>query len=117
MNFCVLCVFVLSFRSQHEDASQLRIADAGSSGRFVFRNLTLAVPLIGLNRRKLGNQIKSASAVCKEIASAVYAVAMAGQMVPWFSAGEMPKPISVPTPGSTAPFARTCACKIGLISW
>jgi hypothetical protein len=36
------------------------------------------------------------------IASAVYAVAMAEQMVPRFAAGEMPAPVAVPAPGSTA---------------
>jgi carboxypeptidase Q len=37
-----------------------------------------------------------------EIASAVYALAMADQMVPRFAPGEMPAPIAVPAPGSTA---------------
>ncbi len=37
-----------------------------------------------------------------EIASAVYAVAMADQMVPRFSASDMPKPVPEPGPGSTA---------------
>jgi hypothetical protein len=36
------------------------------------------------------------------IASAVYAVAMADEMVPRFSAAEMPPPVPVPAPGSTA---------------
>ncbi len=36
------------------------------------------------------------------IASAVYAVAMADQLVPRFSAAEMPQPVAVPPPGSTA---------------
>jgi carboxypeptidase Q len=37
-----------------------------------------------------------------EIASAVYAVAMAEQMVPRFAAKDMPAPVAVPAPGSTA---------------
>jgi len=37
-----------------------------------------------------------------EIASAVYAVAMADQMVPRFAADKMPKPVSEPGPGSEA---------------
>jgi carboxypeptidase Q len=37
-----------------------------------------------------------------EIASAVYAMAMADQMLPRFSAADMPKPIPPPAPGSTA---------------
>ncbi len=37
-----------------------------------------------------------------EIASAVYAVAMADQMVPRFSASDMPKPVPEPGPGATA---------------
>lgn len=37
-----------------------------------------------------------------EIASAVYAVAMADQMLPRFSSADMPKPIPPPAPGSTA---------------
>lgn len=37
-----------------------------------------------------------------EIASAVYAVAMADQMVPRFSADKMPKPVPEPGPGSEA---------------
>ncbi len=37
-----------------------------------------------------------------EIASAVYAVAMADQMVPRFAASEMPAPVPVQGPGSTA---------------
>ena len=37
-----------------------------------------------------------------EIASAVYAVAMADQMVPRFSASDMPKPEPEPGPGSMA---------------
>jgi len=37
-----------------------------------------------------------------EIASAVYAVAMADEMVPRFAASEMPAPVPVPAPGSTA---------------
>jgi hypothetical protein len=36
------------------------------------------------------------------IASAVYAVAMAEQMVPRFAADKMPAPVPVPAPGSTA---------------
>jgi hypothetical protein len=36
------------------------------------------------------------------IASAVYATAMADQLVPRFSPGEMPAPVAVPAPGSTA---------------
>jgi len=37
-----------------------------------------------------------------EIAAAVYAVAMADQMVPRFAAKDMPAPVPVPAPGSTA---------------
>jgi hypothetical protein len=37
-----------------------------------------------------------------EIASAVYAVAMADQMVPRFSSADMPKPVHVEEPGETA---------------
>ncbi len=37
-----------------------------------------------------------------EIASAVYAVAMADQMIPRFTAAAMPAPVPVPAPGSTA---------------
>jgi hypothetical protein len=37
-----------------------------------------------------------------EIASAVYAVAMADQMVPRFTAEAMPKPVEEPGPGSRA---------------
>jgi len=37
-----------------------------------------------------------------EIASAVYAIAMADQMVPRFTAADMPAPIPPPAPGSTA---------------
>jgi len=37
-----------------------------------------------------------------EIASAVYAIAMADQMVPRFKAEEMPKPVAEPGPGSEA---------------
>jgi Zn-dependent M28 family amino/carboxypeptidase len=37
-----------------------------------------------------------------EIASAVYAVAMADEMVPRFTAANMPKPVPEPGPGSTA---------------
>jgi carboxypeptidase Q len=37
-----------------------------------------------------------------EIASAVYAVAMADQMVPRFAASEMPAPVALQAPGSTA---------------
>src|SRR6185437_10178197 len=37
-----------------------------------------------------------------EIASAVYAVAMADQMVPRFAASDMPKPVPEPGPGSEA---------------
>jgi len=37
-----------------------------------------------------------------EIASAVYAVAMADQMVPRFTAETMPKPAPEPLPGSEA---------------
>jgi len=37
-----------------------------------------------------------------EIAAAVYALAMADQMVPRFAPGEMPAPVPVPAPGSTA---------------
>ncbi len=37
-----------------------------------------------------------------EIASAVYAVAMADNMVPRFAAKDMPAPVAVPAPGSTA---------------
>lgn len=41
-----------------------------------------------------------------EIASAVYAVAMADEMVPRFSAGDMPKPVPEPGPGSMATQVR-----------
>ncbi|HWG60009.1 MAG TPA: M20/M25/M40 family metallo-hydrolase [Candidatus Acidoferrales bacterium] len=41
-----------------------------------------------------------------EIASAVYAIAMADQMVPRFAAGQMPAPAPVPAPGSRAEAAR-----------
>ncbi len=45
-----------------------------------------------------------------EIASAVYAVAMADEMIPRFSAKDMPAPVTVPAPGSTAvPAVRTTA--------
>ena len=37
-----------------------------------------------------------------EIAAAVYAIAMADQMIPRFAAAEMPAPVPVPAPGSTA---------------
>ncbi len=37
-----------------------------------------------------------------EIASAVYAIAMADEMLPRFTAAEMPKPVPAPAPGSTA---------------
>jgi len=37
-----------------------------------------------------------------EIASAVYAVAMADQMVPRFEPEKMPKPVPEPGPGSQA---------------
>jgi len=44
-----------------------------------------------------------------EIASAVYAVAMAEQMVPRFAAKDMPAPVAVPAPGSTAVPAERAA--------
>jgi len=44
-----------------------------------------------------------------EIASAVYAVAMSEQMVPRFAAKDMPAPVAVPAPGSTAVPAERAA--------
>ncbi|HKV29232.1 MAG TPA: M20/M25/M40 family metallo-hydrolase, partial [Candidatus Acidoferrales bacterium] len=44
-----------------------------------------------------------------EIASAVYAVAMADEMVPRYKAENMPKPVPEPDPGSTAVPARHAA--------
>jgi carboxypeptidase Q len=46
-----------------------------------------------------------------EIAAAVYAIAMADEMVPRFAATEMPKPVEIPAPGSLAspPPKRTAA--------
>src|SRR5207237_1588789 len=41
-----------------------------------------------------------------EIASAVYAIAMADQMVPRFKNSEMPKPVPEPGPGSQATKVR-----------
>jgi len=41
-----------------------------------------------------------------EIASAVYAIAMADQMVPRFANSEMPKPVPEPGPGSLATKVR-----------
>ena len=48
-----------------------------------------------------------------EIASAVYALAMADQMVPRFKAEDMPKPVPEPAPGSQAVPARHAAPAAG----
>lgn len=48
-----------------------------------------------------------------EIASAVYAVAMADQMVPRFAASDMPKPVPEPGPGSMAVPAHHIASAAG----